>query len=98
MKIANESEAIEAMEKLHGKGVRAVVITSTDLYGVPGELALLASHKPAHADGGPARRFRVRMPALAGYFTGTGDLFAAVRTRTTAHAQPHTHTTHRDLA
>lgn len=78
MKITNETEAVEAMEKLHSKGVRAVVITSTDLYGVPGELALLASHKLAHADGGPARRFRIRMPALEGYFTGTGDLFAAL--------------------
>jgi pyridoxine kinase len=79
MKITNEAEAIEAMEKLHGKGVSTVVITSTDLYGVPGELALLASHKPRDSSDSATRRFRIRMPALEGYFTGTGDLFAAVR-------------------
>jgi pyridoxal/pyridoxine/pyridoxamine kinase len=76
MKITDEKEAIEAMDKLHGKGVGAVVITSSDLYGLPGELALLASFKQKNS--GPPHRFRIRMPALAGYFTGTGDLFAAV--------------------
>jgi len=83
MKITSEKEAIDAMDKLHEKGPRAVVITSSELYGIPDELVLLASERRSNS--GTPHRFRIRIPAIPGYFTGTGDLFAAVRYKTFAY-------------
>ena len=73
-KISNESEALEAMKVLHDKGVRIVILSSTD-FSSHGQLMCLASQK---TDTQELRQARIEFPALPTHFVGTGDLFAAL--------------------
>jgi len=71
-KIASEADALRVMDQLHARGIRTVVLSSTDL-GSEDTLVGLAST----LEDGSARRIRVNIPRLPASFTGTGDLFAA---------------------
>nr|KAG5706825.1 hypothetical protein BaRGS_004160 [Batillaria attramentaria] len=70
-KVGSEDEALAAMGRLHEKGVKTVVLSSSDL-GQPGMLVALAS---TESDG--AREvYRLAIPSVDATFVGTGDLFA----------------------
>ena len=68
---------LAACEALHALGPATVIITSMDVAGDDGFLTLVASTRVAQAAGSPAR-FRLRVPKREGYFTGAGDLTAAL--------------------
>ena len=76
-KISNESEALEAMKVLHDKGVRIVILSSTD-FSSHGQLMCLASQKESESQ--ELRQARIEFPALPTHFVGTGDLFTALTT------------------
>jgi pyridoxine kinase len=86
MKIENLSNLLEAVSLLHQRyKVPHVFITSTqfqnnseaELKQASEELTLIGS--TARSDGRP-RPFLIRAPYLPVYFTGTGDMFAALMT------------------
>eukprot|EP00899_Mesostigma_viride_P027132 jgi/Mesvir1/7603/Mv06335-RA.1 len=80
MSIRSESDALAACDALHAQGPPLVVITSLDVPGSDGHLVVLGSEVHVAADGtksAPAR-FRLRIPKLDAYFTGSGDLFTAL--------------------
>jgi len=68
---------LAACAALHALGPSTVIITSMDVAGDAGFLTLVASTTVAQAAGSPSR-FRLRVPKRAGYFTGAGDLTAAL--------------------
>lgn len=85
--------ASEALSALHDYGARFVTITSSSLENPPGAgpgepetLHLFGSYRARRSDaasdldgtGGKEHRFLIRCPKLPAYFTGTGDLFAAL--------------------
>lgn len=72
-KIENKADAAAVMEWFHGRGVKTVVLSSTDL-GTEGELVVLASS----ITNGTKEKLNVHIPRLPANFTGTGDLFAAL--------------------
>lgn len=76
MPIKDLKSAVEAMDKLHAKGPKTVVISSTDNIGPSNELVIMVSsyHKS------PSNReiFQLKVPRLNVNFIGTGDLFAAL--------------------
>ena len=74
IKITDESSAWKAMDWFHSKGIRTVVISSTNIEG-PTHLKAFLS---VNTDGGK-QRHTIVMPQLGNCnFTGTGDLFAAL--------------------
>ncbi|XP_066991188.2 pyridoxal kinase isoform X2 [Anabrus simplex] len=73
LKINNEADAWKAVEHLHSQGVKTVVLSSTEL-GTEDYLLGLASS----VSGGQNASAKIRIPKLPAYFTGTGDLFAAL--------------------
>lgn len=69
----------KALSKLHDYGARFVTVTSSSLKGQDDgdHLSLLGSYR--HKDGSASdQRFIIQCPKLPAYFTGTGDLFAAL--------------------
>ncbi|KAG0728542.1 Pyridoxal kinase [Chionoecetes opilio] len=72
-KIASKEDAGAVMEWFHGRGVKTVVLSSTDL-GAEEELVVLASS----ISNGTKDKFNTHIPRLPVNFTGTGDLFAAL--------------------
>ncbi|GFR41156.1 hypothetical protein Agub_g1820 [Astrephomene gubernaculifera] len=73
--------ALAACEQLHARGPHTVVITSMTLPGDPGGITLVASTRLPQAAGGRlggAARMCMRIDRIQAYFTGTGDLFAAL--------------------
>jgi len=72
MKITNQAEALAAMQILHDKGPKTVVLSSTNL-GSEGVLVSLAST----IKDGVKECYRIEMPYLQAIFVGTGDLFAS---------------------
>jgi pyridoxine kinase len=68
---------LAACEALHALGPETVIITSMDVEGDDGFLSLIGSTRAAQAPGCPPR-FRLRLPKRPGYFTGAGDLTAAL--------------------
>lgn len=74
-KINNENEALEAMKLLHEKGVRIVILSSTD-FSSHGQLVCLASQKNSEG----YEQARIEFPGLPTHFVGTGDLFTALTT------------------
>ena len=72
--IASEADAAAACESLHARGPHTVVITSLRLASEPNQVLMFASRHHA----GVTRQWRLRLPALAQEFTGTGDLTAAL--------------------
>jgi pyridoxine kinase len=75
LKISNEKEAFQAIDLLHSKGVHTVIVKSLT-YGRSDEIFVLGSTRRA-ADQG-LQRFRMKVKKLNRYFSGTGDLFAAL--------------------
>ncbi|KAK7108088.1 pyridoxal kinase-like [Littorina saxatilis] len=70
-KVTNEHEALEAMGRLHDKGVGTVVLSSTD-FATEGTLVALAS---TNKESG-REVYRISIPKVDATFVGTGDLFA----------------------
>jgi len=93
MTIATENDAMAACQALHEAGPRSVVLTSLDLEdendesdgAFPGKTAdapqaritLLGSTTDPQR-GNCGSRFRIVVPRIPSYFTGTGDLCAAL--------------------
>ncbi|XP_044269555.1 pyridoxal kinase [Tribolium madens] len=73
MKINNVEDAWKAVDFLHNKGPKIVVVSSTEL-GNDQNLLVLASKKV----GSSSEKVTIKVPKLSGSFTGTGDLFAAL--------------------
>ena len=65
------------MKVLHAKGVKIVILSSTDFSSVSGESICLASHQKPD---GTFERARIVYPTLPVHFVGTGDLFTALST------------------
>jgi len=83
VQIAGPRGAYAACDVLHSRGVRTVVITSTDQVRTEGDergtIVLYASQAPAPgAPNADPERLRLDIPAVPGAYTGTGDLTAAL--------------------
>lgn len=69
-------KCVEAVRKLHGLGVRHVVVTSIKVDGVgDDELLVVGSSVDSKGEG---RFFVVKVPKLDCFFSGTGDMFAGL--------------------
>jgi len=80
--ISNETEALAAMKVFHSKGVRIVILSSTDFEKsetekVKKESVCLASQR---LPDGTFETARIVFPTLPVHFVGTGDLFTALTT------------------
>lgn len=73
MKINCVEDAWKAVDLLHSKGCKIVVVSSTEL-GTDTSMLALASKK--HSSGN--EKVIITIPKLPGSYTGTGDLFAAL--------------------
>ncbi|KAB7498431.1 Pyridoxal kinase, partial [Armadillidium nasatum] len=73
-KITSEEDVWDVCEWFHSKGVKSVVLSSTDL-GSEEELLGLAS---SIDDKNEKTRLKIRIPRFPVNFTGSGDLFAAL--------------------
>jgi len=71
--ISSEAEVLSACNALHYAGPPKVVITSMELEGM---LFLVGSHEKIK--GQPPEQFKIIMPKIPAYFTGTGDLMTAL--------------------
>ncbi|KAH9306547.1 hypothetical protein KI387_010951, partial [Taxus chinensis] len=72
-RVTCEAEGLRACDALHAAGPSKVVITSLD---IDGTLLLIGSHQKIK--GHPAEQFKIAMPKIPAYFTGTGDLMTAL--------------------
>ncbi|EDQ91718.1 uncharacterized protein MONBRDRAFT_34908 [Monosiga brevicollis MX1] len=68
--IQSPEDALSAIDKLHEQGVPTVILTSLD--GDDGFIHIIGSDRKS------GERFRCKVPKIDFYFTGTGDLFAAL--------------------
>ncbi|CAH1421380.1 unnamed protein product [Lactuca virosa] len=73
LKIASEQDGREACRHLHAAGPSKVVITSIS---IDGNLLLIGSHQK-QKDQSPLQ-FKIVIPKIPAYFTGTGDLMTAL--------------------
>jgi pyridoxine kinase len=71
--ICSEAEGLSACKVLHDAGPSKVVITSMEIEGM---LLLIGSHQKIK--GHLPEQFKIVMPAIPAYFTGTGDLMTAL--------------------
>ncbi|OWZ14830.1 Pyridoxal kinase [Phytophthora megakarya] len=84
MELRTVEDAMRACKKLHTLGPKVVVISSFQEASdgeTPKELVVIGSKVIASsADGGKSRceQYEVRFPWIDSYYTGTGDLFAAL--------------------
>lgn len=69
IKVTNIDSALKAIQALHNKGVKTVVLSSTYL-GDEKNMIALASNAGSC--------YKIQIPKLDATFTGTGDLFAAL--------------------
>lgn len=75
MKIETEEDAWKGMMWFHEKGVKTVVLSSSDIGGSDVLVALLSSKK----SDGQFEKYKIVIPMQGPIFlTGTGDLFAAL--------------------
>ncbi|GJW69844.1 pyridoxal kinase isoform X1 [Tanacetum coccineum] len=72
-RIASEQDGREACRHLHAAGPSKVVITSISING---NLLLIGSHEKEK--GQPPVQFKIVIPKIPAYFTGTGDLTTAL--------------------
>lgn len=69
-------KCVDAMRKLHGMGVRHVVVTSIRVDGLgEDELLVVGSSVDSKGEG---RYFVIKVPKLECFFSGTGDMFAGL--------------------
>ncbi|KAH7658525.1 Pyridoxine kinase protein [Dioscorea alata] len=73
LKITSERDGLEACNILHAAGPKKVVITSLHLNGT---LLLIGSHQKEKDH--PPEQFKIAIPKIPAYFTGTGDLTTAL--------------------
>ncbi|CAJ0930223.1 unnamed protein product, partial [Mesorhabditis belari] len=73
MTITTESACLAAIDTLHQKGVKTVVVTS----GVEMTETHLRCYASSLTDSGKLR-YRITFPRLVGQFVGTGDVFASL--------------------
>ncbi|GLT57247.1 hypothetical protein SLA2020_302340 [Shorea laevis] len=73
LRICSEEDGREACKMLHATGPSKVVITSIN---IEGNLFLIGSHKK-DKDNSP-EQFKIVIPKIPAYFTGTGDLMTAL--------------------
>ncbi|KAK3426345.1 hypothetical protein EUGRSUZ_F02818 [Eucalyptus grandis] len=71
--IVSERDGREACNKLHDAGPSKVVITSISING---DLRLIGSHQKEK--GQVPEQFKILIPKIPAYFTGTGDLMTAL--------------------
>ncbi|GIL72751.1 hypothetical protein Vretimale_4458 [Volvox reticuliferus] len=79
--ITSLDDALAACEVLMARGPHTVIITSMALPGDPDGITLVAATRlPQRPDGRlhGATRLKMRIDRIKAYFTGTGDLFAAL--------------------
>ncbi|KAJ2747293.1 putative pyridoxal kinase [Coemansia sp. BCRC 34301] len=76
IKIMSTADAQLACDKLHLFGVPNVVITSISVEGDSSQLHLIGSER--NQESGETHQFCISFPKLDGYFTGSGDFFAAL--------------------
>ncbi|KAG9448965.1 hypothetical protein H6P81_008930 [Aristolochia fimbriata] len=72
-RITTERNGLEACNVLHAAGPSKVVITSAH---IDGNLLLIGSHQKIKDV--PPEQFKIVMPKIPAYFTGTGDLMTAL--------------------
>ncbi|KAG0605631.1 hypothetical protein M758_9G075000 [Ceratodon purpureus] len=72
-RIETEAEALQACVDLHVAGPSKVVITSLSINNM---LTVIGSHVQSKGDA--PKQFRIVLPKLHSYFTGTGDLMTAL--------------------
>ncbi|KAK9091705.1 hypothetical protein Sjap_024882 [Stephania japonica] len=73
LRIATERDGLEACNMLHASGPSKVVITSVH---IGDNLLLIGSHQKVK--GQPPEQFKIVIPKIPAYFTGTGDLMTAL--------------------
>ncbi|XP_044468765.1 pyridoxal kinase-like isoform X3 [Mangifera indica] len=73
LRIVSETDGREACKILHAAGPPKVVITSIN---IDGNLLLIGSHQKEK--GQSPEQFKILMPKIPAYFTGTGDLMTAL--------------------
>lgn len=73
LRITSEQDCLTACNTLHSAGPRKVVITSAF---IEGRLLLIGSHKKTEEQ--PPEQFKIEIPKIPAYFTGTGDLTTAL--------------------
>ncbi|XP_020251818.1 pyridoxal kinase [Asparagus officinalis] len=73
LRITSEEDGLEACNILHTAGPSKVVITSLH---IDGNLLLIGSHQ--RVKGQPPDQFKIVIPKIPAYFTGTGDLTTAL--------------------
>ncbi|KAK4490541.1 hypothetical protein RD792_001223 [Penstemon davidsonii] len=73
LRIVSEQDGREACNILHAAGPSKVVITSIN---IDDNLLLIGSHEKEK--GQPPAQFRISIPKIPAYFTGTGDLMTAL--------------------
>ncbi|EGZ26546.1 hypothetical protein PHYSODRAFT_292869 [Phytophthora sojae] len=83
MELRTVKDAMRACKKLHTLGPKVVVISSFQEASegeTPKELVVIGSKVIAGIEGGEPRceQYEVRFPWIDSYYTGTGDLFAAL--------------------
>ena len=66
---------VDAIGRLNERGVGHVVVTSLRLMGMEGRLVVVGSSKMAD---GRRRVWKVEVKEIKGFFSGTGDMFAAL--------------------
>ncbi|KAF2350827.1 Pyridoxine kinase [Trinorchestia longiramus] len=74
LQITTEADVGAVLDWFHNKGVKTVVLSSTDL----GDADHLIGIASTRQQDGSCTRLRIAMPRLPVNFTGTGDLFAAL--------------------
>ncbi|KAL5164195.1 Pyridoxal kinase [Glycine soja] len=72
-RIQSEGHGQEACRLLHAAGPSKVIITSINIDGI---LLLIGSHQKEKGE--PPRQFKIVIPKIPAYFTGTGDLMTAL--------------------
>ncbi|MED6199266.1 hypothetical protein PIB30_074301 [Stylosanthes scabra] len=72
-RIQSEGDGRKACNFLHAAGPSKVVITSIN---IDGNLLLLGSHEKEK--GKPPKQFKILIPKIPAYFTGTGDLMTSL--------------------
>ncbi|MQL90949.1 hypothetical protein Taro_023559 [Colocasia esculenta] len=72
-RITSEEDGLKACDVLHAAGPSKVVITSLNING---DLLLIGSHQKIKGE--PPEQFKIVVPKIPAYFTGTGDLMTAL--------------------
>ncbi|CAD6184314.1 unnamed protein product [Caenorhabditis auriculariae] len=75
--VATEEQCLAAIDVLHDKGVRFVVVTS-GVTDAQSEETLCCYSSVREANASSPTRYRFTFPRLRGHFVGTGDVFTAL--------------------